>query len=388
MRPAASIGDLRDITKRAIPKALFEYVSDGSYEQHTLRANKSDLDAIKLRQRVLVDVSRRLLATKFLGRAVSCPMALAPTGLCGLIYPDGEIHACRAAQGAGIPFALSTVSICSLEDVAEAVAEPFWFQLYVMQDRGFTASLIERAAAVGCDTLVMTVDLQVQGRRYSDIKNGMSVPPRLTPGNGLRTLLRPRWALGILRGKRKTFGNLADRVSGAEGIRSMAEWTARQYDPTVSWRDVEWVRSLWKGNLVLKGVLDPEDARRAGQMDIQGIIVSNHGGRQLDSARSSAAALPPIVEAVGNEIEVFVDGGVTTGIDILKYLALGARGVFIGRAYLYGLGAGGEAGARKAIDILREELSVGMALTGCTTIADIDSTILCASAENLRQPGP
>jgi len=376
MRLAASIADLRSMTEKAIPKALFEYVSGGSYEQITLRANKAALDAIALRQRVLVDVSERSLAATMLGRRVSCPIALAPTGLSGLVHSDGEIHACRAAQAAGIPYTLSTVSICSLEDVAAAVDAPFWFQLYVMQDRDFTKSLIERAAAVGCDTLVMTVDLQVQGQRYSDIRNGMSVPPRLTPGNALDIMLKPRWALGVLCGKRKNFGNLAGRVAGVEGVRSMAEWTARQYDPTVSWRDVSWVRSLWKGNLVLKGILDPEDARRAAELDIQGLIVSNHGGRQLDGAVSSAAALPEIVAAVGDKVEVFVDGGVTTGMDVLKYLALGARGVFIGRAFLYGLGAGGAAGVARAIAILRDELSVGMALTGRAAIAEIDPGVL------------
>lgn len=376
MRLAASIADLRSMTEKAIPKALFEYVSGGSYEQITLRANKAALDAIALRQRVLVDVSERSLAATMLGRRVSCPIALAPTGLSGLVHSDGEIHACRAAQAAGIPYTLSTVSICSLEDVAAAVDAPFWFQLYVMQDRDFTKSLIERAAAVGCDTLVMTVDLQVQGQRYSDIRNGMSVPPRLTPGNALDIMLKPRWALGVLCGKRKNFGNLAGRVAGVEGVRSMAEWTARQYDPTVNWRDVSWVRSLWKGNLVLKGILDPEDARRAAELDIQGLIVSNHGGRQLDGAVSSAAALPEIVAAVGDKVEVFVDGGVTTGMDVLKYLALGARGVFIGRAFLYGLGAGGAAGVARAIAILRDELSVGMALTGRAAIAEIDPGVL------------
>ena len=379
MKAIASIEDLKARTRRRIPSALFGYVESGAYEQHTLSANAADLDALGLRQRVLVDISERDLSTTVLGQPIAMPFGLAPTGLTGLVHPDGEIHACRAAQARDIPFVLSTMSICSIEDVAAAVDRPFWFQLYVMQDRAFTADLIARAKAAGCSALVLTVDLQVQGRRYHDIRNGMTAPPRLTAKNAFDILTKPRWALGVMGGKRRDFGNLAGRVADATGMRSMAEWTARQYDPTLNWGDVDWVRAQWDGPLIIKGLIDAEDAEKAAAIGVDGIIVSNHGGRQLDGAASTARALPSVVDRVSDRVEVYVDGGVRTGLDILKFLALGARCVFVGRAFLYGLGAGGRAGVDTSLEILEQGLSVGMALTGRRRIEDLSREILLDS---------
>ena len=299
---------------------------------------------MKLRQRVLVDVDKRDLSTTLLGEKVSLPLALAPIGLCGMQHGDGEILACRAAQAAGIPFTLSTMSICSIEDVAEAVKKPFWFQVYVIRDRGFIRELIARAAAAKCSALVLTLDLQILGQRHCDIKNGMTVPPEIKLGNLIDIATKPAWALSILKGKRKTFGNLAGHVKGMENVNSLAQWTANQFDPTLNWKDVEWIKSLWPGKLILKGIMDLEDARLAAKSGADALIVSNHGGRQLDGAPSSISALPRIAEAVGNEIEVMVDGGIRSGQDVLRALALGARACMIGRSYIYGLGAGGEAG--------------------------------------------
>jgi L-lactate dehydrogenase (cytochrome) len=289
---------------------------------------------------------------------------------------DGEILACRAAQAAGIPFTLSTMSICSIEDVAQAVGKPFWFQLYVMKDRGFIRALIERAAAAKCSALVLTVDLQVLGQRHCDIRNGMTVPPQIKLANLIDIASKPAWALSILRGKRKTFGNLAGHVRGMENVNSLAQWTASQFDPTLSWKDVEWVRSIWSGRLILKGILDVEDAKTAARTGASALVVSNHGGRQLDGAPSSISALPKIVEAVGSQIEVMFDGGIRSGQDVLRALALGARSCMIGRSYIYGLGAGGEAGVAKAIEILAKELDVSMALTGTKSVRDIDRRVI------------
>jgi L-lactate dehydrogenase (cytochrome) len=376
LRHMTCIEDLQQVARRRVPRAFFDYVEAGSYAQATLRANRSDLEALKLRQRILVDVSQRELATTIVGERASLPLVLAPIGLAGMQHGDGEILACRAAQAAGIPFTLSTMSICSIEDVAEAVAKPFWFQLYVMKDRGFIKSLIERAAAAKCSALVLTVDLQVLGQRHCDIRNGMTVPPELRLGNLIDIAGKPAWALSILRGRRKTFGNLAGFVAGMENVNSLAQWTASQFDPTLNWKDVDWVRSLWPGKLILKGIMDVEDARTAARSGADALVVSNHGGRQLDGAPSSIAALPQVVEAVGDKVEVMVDGGIRSGQDVLRALALGARSCMIGRAYVYGLGAAGEAGVAKAIEIIGRELDVSMALCGVRSVNDIDRRVL------------
>jgi len=378
MRRVTCIEDLRQLARRKVPRAFFDYAEAGSYSQQTLRANRADLERIALRQRVLVDVSQRDLTTTIIGETVPLPLALAPIGLCGMQHGDGEILACRAAQAAGIPFTLSTMSICSIEDVAKAVGKPFWFQLYVMRDRGFIRALIERAAAAKCSALVLTVDLQVLGQRHCDIRNGMTVPPEIRLANLIDIATKPAWALSILRGKRKTFGNLAGHVRGMENVTSLAQWTASQFDPALSWKDVEWVRSLWPGKLILKGILDVEDAKTAAKTGAAALIVSNHGGRQLDGAPSSISVLPKIVEAVGGEIEVMFDGGIRTGQDVLRALAFGARSCMIGRAYVYGLGAGGEAGVAKAIEVLGTELDVTMALCGARSVRDIDRRVIAA----------
>ena len=370
------IEDLRQLARRRVPRAFFDYVEAGSYAQETLRANRADLERIKLRQRVLVDVDNRDLSTTIAGDKAPLPFGLAPVAMIGLEHGNGEILACRAAQAAGIPFTLSTMSICSIEDVAAAVDKPFWFQLYVMRDRGFVRSLIERAAAARCSALVLTVDLQVLGQRHCDVRNGLAVPPSLKFGNLVNMATKPAWVLSVLRGKRWTFGNLAGHVKGMEGVTSLAQWTATQFDPTLSWKDVDWVRSLWPGKLIIKGILDVDDARLAAQSGATAMVVSNHGGRQLDGASSSVAALPRIVDAVGSEIEVMFDGGIRSGQDVLRALALGARSCLIGRAFAYGLGAAGQAGVTRAIDIIRSELDVSMALTGTRRVADIDRRVL------------
>jgi L-lactate dehydrogenase (cytochrome) len=370
------IEDLRQQARRKVPRAFFDYAEAGSYSQETLRANREDLERIKLRQRVLVDVSQRDLTTTIIGEKVSLPLALAPIGLCGMQHGDGEILACRAAQAAGIPFTLSTMSICSIEDVAQAVGKPFWFQLYVMKDRGFIKSLIERAAAAKCSALVLTVDLQVLGQRHCDVRNGMTVPPEIKLANLIDIATKPAWAFSILKGKRKTFGNLAGHVRGMENVKSLAQWTASQFDPTLNWKDVEWVKSVWPGKLILKGILDVEDARTAARTGAAALIVSNHGGRQLDGAPSSISALPKIVDAVGGDIEVMFDGGIRSGQDVLRALALGARSCMVGRSYIYGLGAAGEAGVAKAIEFLGKELDVSMALTGVNSVKDVDRRVI------------
>jgi L-lactate dehydrogenase (cytochrome) len=376
MRVMACIEDMRRAARRRVPKMFFEYADHGSYAEETLRANRTDLERIKLRQRVLVDVAQRDLSTTILGERAALPMMLAPIGLCGMQWGDGEILACRAAQAAGIPFCLSTMSICAIEDVAAAVDKPFWFQLYVMKDRGFVRALIERAIAAKCSALVLTVDLQVLGQRHCDLRNGMTVPPEPKLRNLIDIATKPAWAVSVLRGKRKTFGNLSGHVRGMENVRSLSQWIAGQFDPALNWADVEWIRSIWPGKLVLKGVLDVEDARLAAKTGAAALIVSNHGGRQLDGAKSSISALPRIVDAVGAEIEIMFDGGIRSGQDMMRALALGARSCMIGRAYLYGLGAGGAEGVARAIEILKKELDVTMALTGTQRIADIGAHVL------------
>lgn len=364
------------LARRRVPRAFFEYADHGSYTQSTMRANRSDLDAIKLRQRVGIDVDRRDLTTTIAGQPLALPMVLAPIGLSGMQHGDGEILAARAARTAGIPYTLSTMSIDSIEDVAAAAGSPFWFQLYVMRDRGFVRELIERAAAAKCSVLMPTLDLNVLGQRHCDVKNGMTVPPELTPANVFDIATKPAWAWSILRGKRKTFGNLAGHVAGMDGVTTLASWVSKQFDPTMTWKDIEWIRGLWPGPIVLKGMLDVEDAKIAASTGVSSIVVSNHGGRQLDGAPSSIAALPAIADAVGNDVEVLFDGGIRCGADILRALALGARACLLGRAYVYGLGAAGEAGVAKAIDILRAELDVAMALTGTTSVRNVSRTVI------------
>jgi L-lactate dehydrogenase (cytochrome) len=376
MRQMACIEDLREVAHRKVPKAFIDYAEAGSYSQETLRANRADMERIKLRQRILVDVSTRSTATTILGESVPVPLALAPIGLLGMQHGDGEILACRAAQAAGIPFTLSTMSICSIEDVAGAVDRPFWFQLYVMRDRGFIRELIQRAADAKCSALVLTVDLQVLGQRHCDVRNGMTVPPEIKIRNVIDIATKPAWALSVARGKRKTFGNLAGFVKGMENVNSLTQWISGQFDPALSWKDVEWVKSVWPGKLILKGILDTEDARIAVKTGADAIVVSNHGGRQLDGAPSSIHALPQVAQATGSDIEVMFDGGIRTGADLVRALALGARSCLIGRSYVYGLGAGGEAGVARAIEILQKELDVTMSLCGARSIAELGSDVL------------
>jgi L-lactate dehydrogenase (cytochrome) len=370
------IEDLRELSRKRIARAIFDYVDRGSYTESTLRANRADLELLTLRQRVGIDVDKRSTRGTMLGEEVAMPVGLAPVGLTGLNWADGEILAARAAQRFGVPFTLSTMSICSIEDVAGAVDKPFWFQLYVMRDRGFAASLIERAKAAGCSALVLTLDLQVQGQRHRDLKNGLAVPPTLTLGTALDIMMKPAWALNVLRGKRKSFGNLEGRIPDANSLTTLSQWIAGQFDPTLSWKDVEWVKKLWGGKLVLKGVLDAEDAKSAAQSGADAIVVSNHGGRQLDGTMSSIRALPEVVDAVGERIEVWFDGGIRGGQDVLKALALGARATLIGRAFAYGLGAMGEAGVTRALEIIQRELDVTMALCGLRNVREANRSIL------------
>ncbi len=370
------IADLREQAQRRVAKTIFDYVERGSYEEETLRANRADFERIRLRQRVAVDVAARSTRTRLLGEEVAMPVALAPVGLTGLNWADGEILAARAASRFGVPYTLSTMSICSIEDVAAAVPKPFWFQLYVMRDRGFAAELVARARAAKCSALVLTLDLQIQGQRHRDLKNGLTVPPRWSARMLADVLMHPRWALNVLASRRKSFGNLEGRIRGADSLATLSQWIAGQFDPTLSWKDVEWVKGLWGGKLVLKGILDPEDAKIAAGLGADAIVVSNHGGRQLDGTVSSIRALPGIVEAVGDRTEVLLDGGVTTGQSVLKALALGARAVMIGRAYIYGLGAMGEAGVTTALELIQRELDVTMALCGLRDVKEAGPAIL------------
>ena len=347
MKHITCIEDLRQLHKRRVPKAFFDYADRGSYTEDTLRANSEDLAQIKFRQRILVDVSKRDLSTTILGEPAAMPLILAPVGLLGMQHGDGEIHACRAAQAAGIPFTQSTMSICSIEDIAAAVDKPFWFQLYVMKDRGFIKALIERAIAAKCSALVLTVDLQVIGQRHQDIKNGMSVPPEWSLSKLLDFASKPSWVAGVLRGKRRSFGNIVGHVKGTEDLTKLSEWTASQFDTSLNWKDIDWIRSIWPGKLILKGILDVEDAELAAKTGAQAIVVSNHGGRQLDGAPSSIEVLPEIVDAVGSQMEIMFDGGIRTGMDVVRALALGAKSCMIGRAYAYGLGAGGRGRRRQ-----------------------------------------
>jgi L-lactate dehydrogenase (cytochrome) len=370
------IDDLREMAKKRVARAIFEYVDRGAYTECTLRANRADIEAIGLRQRVGIDVDKRSTKVTLLGKEAAMPVILAPVGLLGLNWADGEILAARAANRFGVPFTLSTMSICSIEDVAEGTGKPFWFQLYVMRDRGFAASLIERAKAAKCSALVLTLDLQIQGQRHRDLKNGLAVPPRLTLGTALDVMTKPAWALNVMTSKRKSFGNLQGRIQNADSLSTLSQWIAGQFDPTLSWKDVEWVKNLWGGPLVLKGILDVEDAKIAAQSGADAIVVSNHGGRQLDGAVSSIRALPEIAAAVGDKIDVWFDGGIRSGQSLLKALALGARAAMVGRAFVYGLGAMGEAGVTRALEVMQKELDVTMALTGIREVKDASPSIL------------
>jgi L-lactate dehydrogenase (cytochrome) len=375
MRTITCIEDLRQVARRKVPRAFFDYAEAGSYSEETLRANRADMEKLKLRQRVLVDVSKRSTATTLLGEKISAPFVLAPVGLLGMQRGNGEILAAQAANEAGIPFTLSTMSICSIEHVAEATQKPFWFQLYVIRDRGFTKDILARAHKGGCPTLVLTVDLQVIGQRHRDIKNGMTVPPELRLSNIIDTAMKPGWVMSMLASKSKTFGNLAG-LQGTDSAVSLAKWIGAQFDPALNWKDVEWIKKIWPGKLVIKGILDPDDARTAVKLGADAIVVSNHGGRQLDGAPSTISVLPRIADAVGSDIELMFDGGIRSGADMMRALALGARACMVGRAFAYGLGAYGKEGVAKAIEILTKELDVTMALTGVNRIADIDRSVI------------
>jgi len=368
---------LQRIARRRVPRMFYDYADSGSWTESTYRANSADFQKILLRQRVAVNMENRSTRSTMVGQPVSMPVALAPTGLTGMQHADGEIHAARAAKAFGVPFTLSTMSICSIEDVAAATdRHPFWFQLYVMRDRAFIERLIDRAKAANVSALQLTIDLQIMGQRHKDIVNGLSAPPRPTLRNLLDLATKPRWCWNMARTPRRTFGNIAGHVDGVDDLSSLSSWTAQQFDPQLNWGDVEWIKRRWGGKLIIKGVMDAEDARFAVESGADALIVSNHGGRQLDGAPSSISALPSIVEAVGREIEVWMDGGVRSGQDVLKARALGARGVLIGRAFLYGLGAFGEAGVTRALEIIQRELDLTMAFCGRTDIERVDRSIL------------
>jgi L-lactate dehydrogenase (cytochrome) len=370
------IEDLRLLHKKNTPKPFYEYVDAGSYTESTYRANSSDLAALRLRQRVGVNVGDRSTATTMIGQPVAMPVALAPVGMTGMQWANGEIHAARAAEKFGVPYTLPTMSICSIEDVAEATTKPFWFQLYVMRDHDYVKRLIGRAKAAKCSALVLTLDLQLIGQRHQDLKNGLSVPPRLTFANVLSLAMKPAWGLRMLGAKRKVFGNVVGHVPQATGLVSIANWANEQFDPTLNWNDVAWIKKEWGGKLILKGILDVEDAKLAVNTGADALVVSNHGGRQLDGAMSSIKALPPIVEAVGDKIEVWMDGGIRSGQDLLKAVALGAKGTMVGRAFNFGLGAQGEKGVTKALEIIRKEMDVSMALCGVRTVPEIGRHII------------
>ncbi len=370
------IEDLRVLARKRVPRMFYDYADSGSYTEGTYRANESDFQAIKLRQRVAVNMDNRSIRTTMAGIPVAMPVAIAPTGLTGMQHADGEILGALAAKKFGIPFTLSTMSICSIEDIAAATQAPFWFQLYWMRDRDFMERLMDRARAANCSALMLTLDLQVLGQRHKDLKNGMTAPPKPTLANILNLMLKPRWCLGMARTRRHGFGNLIGHAKGVSDMSSLGAWTKEQFDPKLDWNDVEWIRKRWGGKLILKGIMDVEDARLAAASGAEAMIVSNHGGRQLDGAPSSIAALPAIAEAVGNKIEVWMDGGIRSGQDVLKAWALGARGTLIGRSFLYGLGAMGEAGVTKALDLIAKELDVTMAFCGHTDIRTVDRNIL------------
>ncbi len=376
MTVITDIEDLRRLAQRRVPRMFYDYADSGSWTESTYRANTSDFQKIKLRQRVAVNMENRSTAAKMVGIEMTMPVAIAPVGLTGMQHADGEILAAQAAEAFGIRFTLSTMSICSIEDVAAHTKKPFWFQLYVMRDRDFIERLIDRAKAAGCDALVLTLDLQILGQRHKDLKNGLSAPPKPTLANLINMATKPRWCLGMLGTRRRQFGNIIGHVKGVENMGSLSEWTARQFDPRLNWGDVEWIKKCWGGRLILKGIQDVEDARLAAHSGADALIVSNHGGRQLDGAQSSIEALPAIVAAVGSRIEVHMDGGIRSGQDVLKAWALGARGTYIGRAMAFGLGAMGREGVAKALELIRNELDLTMAFCGHRRLQDVDRSIL------------
>jgi L-lactate dehydrogenase (cytochrome) len=371
-----TIEDLRVLAKRRVPRMFYDYADAGSWTESTYRANETDFAKIKFRQRVAVNLENRSLASTMVGQEVAMPVALAPTGLTGMQHADGEILAARAAEKIGVPFTLSTMSICSIEDVAARTTKPFWFQLYVMKDRDFINRLIDRAKAARCSALVLTLDLQVLGQRHKDIRNGMTAPPKLTIPNMMNLATKPRWCWNMLHTPRRQFGNIVGHASSVSDMSSLSSWTSQQFDPALSWDDVAWIKDRWGGKLIIKGIMDPEDARLAVRSGADALIVSNHGGRQLDGAQSSIGALPAIVDEVGSRIEVHMDGGIRSGQDVIRALALGAKGVYIGRPFLYGLGAMGEAGVARCLEIIRNELDLTMAFCGLRDVRDVDRNIL------------
>jgi len=376
MSEILEINDLKNLARRRVPTMFFDYADSGAWTESTYRANEADFGKIKFRQRVLVDMTDRSLESTMIGEKVSMPVALAPTGSTGMQHADGEMLAAQAAEEFGVPFTLSTMSICSIEDVASVTKKPFWFQLYVMRDKDFVRNLIDRAKAAKCSALVLTLDLQILAQRHKDIRNGLSAPPKMTPKNIVDMAIRPRWCLGMLGTPRRTFRNIVGHAKGVGDLSSLGSWTSEQFDPRLSWSDVEWIRKQWGGKLILKGILDKEDAVMAASTGADAIIVSNHGGRQLDGAPSSISVLPEIVEAVGDKIEVHMDGGIRSGQDVLKALCLGAKGTYIGRPFLYGLGALGKPGVTKALEIIRKELDITLALCGKRDIADAGPDML------------
>jgi L-lactate dehydrogenase (cytochrome) len=376
MSKILEIRDLKAAAKRRVPKMFFDYADSGAWTEGTYRANEEDFSKIKLRQRVLVDMTNRSLESTMIGQRVSMPVALSPTGMTGMQHADGEMLAAKAAEEFGVPFTLSTMSICSIEDVASATTKPFWFQLYVLRDRDFVRNLIDRAKAAKCSALVLTLDLQILGQRHKDLRNGLSAPPKFTPKHIWQMATRPLWCMQMLQTKHRSFGNIVGHAKNVSDLSSLSVWTAEQFDPRLSWENVAEIKEMWGGPLILKGVLDVEDAKMAARTGADAIIVSNHGGRQLDGAASSISMLPKVVDAVGDRIEVHVDGGIRSGQDVLKAIALGAKGTHIGRPFLYGLGAGGKAGVTRVLEIIQRELDITMALCGKRDIRDIDRSIL------------
>jgi len=371
------IEDLRKMAKRRVPRMFYDYADSGSWTESTYRSNEAAFQKIKFHQRVAVNMENRSLETTMIGEKVHMPVAIAPTGLTGMQHADGEILAARAAEKFGVPFTLSTMSICSIEDVAEHTSRPFWFQLYVMKDKPFVEKLINRAKAARCSALVITLDLQILGQRHKDLKNGLSSPPKPTPRNLMNLATKPYWCWNMLHTKRRYFGNIVGHVTGVDDMSSLSSWTSQQFDPALSWDDVAWIKDKWGGKIILKGIMEPEDARLAVKSGADALIVSNHGGRQLDGALPTIEALPAIVDAVGNDnIEIFLDSGVRSGQDVIRAVAMGARGVFIGRAFLYGLGAMGEAGVTKALEIIYNEADITMAFCGLRNIKDVNRNIL------------
>ena len=384
MTAIACIEDLRKKAEKRVPRMFYDYADSGSWSESTYRANEDDLQAIKFRQRVAIDVSTRDTKMLMLGETTTMPVALAPTGLTGMQYADGEILAAKAAADFGVPFTLSTMSICSIEDVAAHSSAPFWFQLYVMRDRDFIRRLVDRAREAKCSALMITLDLQIMGQRHKDVRNGLSAPPKPTLRNLMNLVQKPAWCLGMLGTKRRQFGNIVGHVKGVKDMSSLADWTVSQFDASLSWDDVKEIRKQWDGKVIIKGILDAEDARAAVNAGADAIIVSNHGGRQLDGALSAIKALPAIVDAVGDKAEVWMDGGIRSGQDVLRAIAMGAQGTLIGRAFLYGLGAGGQAGVTKALEIIHKELDLTMGLCGQSELRKVDSSILLAAESNHR----